>query len=213
MSESGDGRVVVSISALIAAMRGEGVADASIGRILAATLGIDEGAARALVEGPPVTDAADLHQQLSAAQERGDWAACVALIGRVVEEETDDRRRAQYFYTAAVIQRVELKDHEAALASLDQTLDCDPSVRRAFEVQCAILSHQQDWRRLERAHRKMIYRVRGDAAREFELLHALAEIYRDRLAHPSAATEALKMALNLRPGDEATLEALHALGA
>ncbi len=90
----------------------------------------------------------------------------------------------------------------------------DPSILRAFETQSAILTEQQDWKRLERAHRKMIVRIRGqgDAALEFDLFQALALIYRDRLGHSAAAIEAFKAALLLRPDDAAVLAGLRELG-
>jgi tetratricopeptide (TPR) repeat protein len=216
MSMPGDEKRVVSIATLVMAMRRESVADDAIFRVLAAALGVDDATARAYAEGRPPTPVADpgeLHALLVDAQERGDWPAVVALIGRITELESDPQRRARYFYTAAIVQRVELKDREAALESLEQTLDCDPSMLRAFETQCAILGEQADWKRLERAHRKMIYRVRGDAALEFTLFQALAVIYRDRLGHQSAAIEAFKTALALRPDDAGILAALQDLGA
>ena len=86
---------------------------------------------------------------------------------------------------------------------------------RAFETQRALLTESQDWKRLERAHRKMLMRIRGqgNTALDADLFHALALIYRDRLGHDAAAIEAFKMVLVLRPDDPAVLAALQALGA
>lgn len=216
MNETSDERRVVSIATLVLAMRRESLADAAIGRVLAAALGVDEATAGAHVDGRPsasVAEPGELHALLADAQERGDWPAAVGLIDRIAALEPDPKRRAQYLYTAAIIQRVELEDLEAALESLEQTLDCDSSMLRAFEAQCAILDERQDWKRLERMHRKMLFRVRGEAALECALFQALALIYRDRLGHQAAAIEAFKMALALRPDDPGILVALQGLGA
>lgn len=205
----------MSIPALVAALRHESVTDSTIYRVLAAALGVDEATARAYAEGQPtapITDIGALHELLADAKERSDWPAFVALIERISALESDAPRRARYFYTMATVQRGELKDLEAALESLDQALDCDPSMQKAFETQRLILTEQRDWKRLERAHRKMIHRVRGDAAQEFPLWEALALIYRDRLNLNASAIEAFKMALQLRPDAAGILDALRELG-
>lgn len=213
MHDSTDDRRVVSVSALVAAMRREQVPDAAIERILAAAL--DAAAPGHAEEAPPTTDRGTLHAQLAEAQARGDWSEVVALISRIAEDEPDPARRARYLYTRAIIERDELADLDAALTSFEETLDCDPSMQQAFDRQTAILSERQDWRSLERAHRKMIVRIRGqgDAALDFKLFRALGEIYRDRLGQDAAAIEAFKMALRLRPDDADVLAALRALGA
>lgn len=217
MHDPTDDARVVSIAALIAAMRHESVADPAIQRILAAALGLDEATARAHTEGrpsAPITDPAALHALLTEAQQRGDWPAVVTLLARIGELESDPMRRARYLDAMATVQRLELADLEAALDSLEQALDCDPSLSRAFATQTAILTGLQDWKRLERMHRRMLHRIhgQGDTALQFTLFQALAVIYRDRLAHDAAAIEAFKMALHLRPDDQATRNALQALG-
>lgn len=222
----------MSISKLVAALRGEHVTEGFIGRILVAALELDEATARAYAQGrvpettpepelapapepePAVDDYATLHAMLTAAHGRGDWPEFVNIIRRIIEIESDPKRVAKYLYTLALIQRDQLADPEAAIETLDQVLDTDPSMLAAFERQKSILTAQADWKRLERAHRKMIRRVhgQGDTALDYSLWQALAQIYRDRLGHESAAIEAFKMALILRPGDADTLAALQALG-
>ena len=136
------------------------------------------------------------------------------IVSRIVEIEDDPKRQAKYLYTLALVQRDQIKDVEAALETLERVLDSDPTMLAAFERQRSILTAKADWKSLERAHRKMIRRVlgQGDTALEFGLWQALGQIYRDRLDHGSAAIEAFKMALSLRPGDAETLAALHGLG-
>ncbi len=231
---SADNRVV-SISRLVAALRGEHVTEGFIGRILVATFEFDEATARAYAQGrvpepepelvepelvepepeaAPVDDYATLHAMLTTAHERGDWPAFVNIISRIVEIEDDPKRVAKYLYTLALVQRDQIKDVDAALDTLERVLDTDPTMVAAFERQKSILTAKADWKSLERAHRKMIRRVlgQGDTALEFGLWQGLGQIYRDRLDHGSAAIEAFKMALSLRPGDAETLAALQALG-
>lgn len=236
MSDASDDERVVSISRLVAALRGEHVTEGFIGRILVAVFEFDEATARAYAQGrvpepepelvaepelvepepeaEPVDEYAALHAMLTAAHERGDWPAFVNIVSRIVEIEDDPKRQAKYLYTLALVQRDQIKDVEAALETLERVLDSDPTMLAAFERQRSILTAKADWKSLERAHRKMIRRVlgQGDTALEFGLWQALGQIYRDRLDHGSAAIEAFKMALSLRPGDAETLAALHGLG-
>ena len=128
MSVPADDMRMVSVSALVSALRREYVPESTICRVLAAGLDVDDATARAYAEGrppAPVTDPEALHALLTRAQERSDWPEVVALIGRVLEHEADPSRRAQYYYAMATIQRVELGDAEAALTSLEEALDSD----------------------------------------------------------------------------------------
>lgn len=161
-----------------------------------------------------MSDPVRLHAALDDAQARGDWSGAVEILRRLVELECDPKRSARYHFMISAIQRVDLADPVAALESLDMCLDCDPTLHVAFTTQCEVLAQQQDWKTLERAHRKMIVRVRGqgDTALEFGLYSALAAIYRDRLDSSGPAIAAFEQALALRPDDADTLAALQALG-
>lgn len=173
------------------------------------------GAPPAPVTQPPaISDLGTLNTLLLDAQARRDWPGVVTFIQCIVELERDNKRLAAYYHAMALIQRDELADPGAALTSLENALDADPSMLRAFETQCTLLTKQRDWKSLERAHRKMIVRVRGqDAALEFNLYRRLAEIYRDHLDSAGAAIASFKAALALRPDDPDVLAALQALDA
>jgi golgin subfamily B member 1 len=184
----------ISVVSLVTAMRAQGVSEHSIRMILLA-IGIEEEA-----RNEPETRAPQaLHEILAGAQERKDWATVVAVTRQLAELEPDAGRRARYFYTAGIIQRNDLGDPEGAVETFDHALDCDPTMVRAFEAQGAILGARGDWKQLERAHRKMLVRVRhgDDRALERRLWEALAAIYRDRLSSPSSAEQAMAMARRL----------------
>jgi cytochrome c-type biogenesis protein CcmH/NrfG len=103
----------------------------------------------------------------------------------------------------------------AILEALEEALDADPTRTEAFDALTRILTEREDWKQLERAHRKMIARIHRDADPRTmgSRWYALGLIYRDRLGHEAAAIEALKMALKVQPDDADTIAALRALGA
>jgi tetratricopeptide (TPR) repeat protein len=210
-----DDRRVVSIPALVAALRREYVTDSTIRRVLASALGVDDATARDLAGGRtvPLSDAPALQELLADARDRRDWPAVVELIGRIAAGEQDLARRARYFYTMAAILRDELGEPLGAAERFEEALDCDPSLTEAFDGLSALLGAHGEWKRLERAHRKMIARIRdrGDAAQQARLLHALARLYRDHLGAPAAAIEALRLAVRLAPELEAAAADLRAL--
>jgi tetratricopeptide (TPR) repeat protein len=149
------------------------------------------------------TDRQLLHELLRLRQELADWPALIAVIGRIVALDADPSRRAKYLIAAAKVARDELEDRDRAVDLLDRALDEDPRALEAFQAIEAVLVKARDFRRLERAYRKMILRARplGDADLEFRLWHALGLIYRDRLGDAASSVEAFRMASRIRPED------------
>jgi len=144
-----------------------------------------------------------LHEILAQRQELRDFAGVAHTIERIVSLDPDRSRRAKYLITAARICRDELGDPERAMALFDRALDDDPEALEAFSALDALLTAARDFRRLERAYRKMIHRTRhrGDKALDLRLWHALGLIYRDRLGEADAAVEAFRMAARIEPGE------------
>src|SRR5262249_25801402 len=148
-----------------------------------------------LVEIDP-TDRTVLHEILAKQQAIKDFAGIAHTIARIVALDPDRRRRAKYRMVAAKIHREELADPESALASFDAALDDDARALEAFAGIDGILTEARDFKRLERAYRKMIHRAKRleNHDLDFQLWHALGLIYRDRLGDADAAVEAFRMA-------------------
>ena len=122
-----------------------------------------------------------------------------SLIGR----EENERRRARYTYTLALLYRDHLHEPRKAVAFLNETLDLDSTRLEAFEALDRILVKHKDWRGQAESYRAMISRVegRGKPEIEFSLLRNLARIYLTGLGQPREATKVLAEALERSPRD------------
>ena len=168
-----------------------------------------------LANDPTLKLQAELEPQIEAKQ----WTAAIETIDRFLADESDSVRRGVYVHAAATIYRDELASRDDALDRYDSALDhffttpevlagpLLPYALRAFHAIEQLLGEPSDWRALDRAHRRMIVRVRGQTAPEYvrlqvQLFDRLAEIYR---AHDSAesAISALEVADGLEPGNPA----------
>ena len=96
-----------------------------------------------------------------------------------------------------------LKDPDQALTYYNLALDLNPSELKPFTKINEILTARRDFKNLERNFRKMLHRVAGKNEKEleFNLLHNLGIIYRDRLAQPEAAIKAFVMSSERKPDD------------
>jgi tetratricopeptide (TPR) repeat protein len=144
-----------------------------------------------------------LNKLLGLYQETGQWTKLVEIIGTISDLETRPEIKSKFAYTIASIFNDRLKDSEQALTFYNQALDLNPSELKPFAKINEILTARKDFKNLERNFRKMLHRVAGKSERdlEFNLLHNLGIIYRDRLAQPDAAIKAFVMSSERRPDD------------
>ncbi|MGZ3423658.1 MAG: hypothetical protein ACXVEE_37700, partial [Polyangiales bacterium] len=149
------------------------------------------------------TDRRVLHELLENQRSLKDYAGIAHTIERIVALDPDRRRRAKYRIAAAKVHRDELGDAASAIRLFEAALDDDARALDAFAAIDAILTEARDFKRLERAYRKMIHRARRlqDPDLDFKLWHALGLIYRDRLGAADSAVEAFRMASSLKPDD------------
>jgi tetratricopeptide (TPR) repeat protein len=195
----------IDIAALVAAMKRELIADATIARVLAAAgLGAAEAAAwaegREAEPSPPPESQTALNDALMAAEKAEDWPRVAALIERLLGLEGDPARAAHYHYTLAVVREDKLGDRQGALEALDAALDGAPTHPRAFARIERMLTAAGDWKALERSYRKMLLRAVNaslPARRQFELWRALGAIYAERLEQADHAALAWERALAL----------------
>lgn len=131
------------------------------------------------------------------------WEDAVHTIDRIVEVESDGKRRSRYHYTAAVLLRDELTAHDEAIDRFNMVLDDDPSMLKAFQAIDTMVTKSKDWKTLERSYRKMLKRLppEGNDALKITLWNNLAEIYRTRLRDYKSAVAAFDVAAKLDPGN------------
>jgi hypothetical protein len=129
------------------------------------------------------------------------WEDVIRVLDRICELESDSLRRSRYNYTAAVLIRDELKNHDDAIDRFNLVLDDDPHYLKAFQAIDAMVTKTKDWKSLERAYRKMLKRLPQDGDDELKLTlwHNLGEIYRTRLKDFKSAAAAFEIAAKLDP--------------
>jgi tetratricopeptide (TPR) repeat protein len=152
-----------------------------------------------------------LHKLLMLYQGSKQWDSAIEIIEKVsalvddgdASAESKAGNKARYAYTVGVILRDEVKDPDRSVEYFNKSLDLDPGQLKAFEAINKIYTTKKDWKQLERAYRKMLFRIHGKGNVELEhnLWHTLGVIYRDRLKQPESAVEAFKGASNLKPDD------------
>ena len=142
-----------------------------------------------------------LHTLLDIYTKYKQWEDSVRIIDRIVEIETDPKRRSRYNYTAAVLLRDEIKAHDEAIDRFNMVLDDDSSFLKAFQAIDTMVTKSKDWKTLERSYRKMLKRLPQNEPSELKvtLWSNLAEIYRTRLKDFKAAAAAFEVAAKLDP--------------
>ncbi len=148
-----------------------------------------------------------LRKLLNVYTQEKQWPNAVEMLKRLIENETDDGRRAKYAYTIAVIHRDEMNDALASVEWFDQALDADVKQLKPFEAIDRILTEAKSWKELERAYRRMLRRVAENDDGEMEsikilLWQNLGEIYRSRLGHMKSAIQAFETAVGLKPDSQ-----------
>lgn len=144
-----------------------------------------------------------MHRLLEAYQRVDAWANMADVLARIADIDRVPAHRAKYFYTLGQVHRDKRHDNAAATQAFEKALDEDPSQLKAFEAVVRLHTIDKAWKSLERAYRRMLHRVSGQASPELELelWNGLGLVYRDRLRDSQSAVEAFKMASRARPED------------
>ncbi|HEY3354028.1 MAG TPA: tetratricopeptide repeat protein, partial [Polyangia bacterium] len=146
-----------------------------------------------------------LHKALDLYTETKQWKKAVEIMMRIAGLEKDPARRSKYYYTAAVVQRDEIKALDDALELYNKALDDNPDLLKAFEAVDRLCTQKKDWKTLERNYRKMIKRMPQEKSTpekeglKIMLWHNLGEIHRTRLHDYQSAAAAFEVAASMQP--------------
>lgn len=153
-----------------------------------------------------------LHKLIELFSELRQWKRAVEIVVQLADMESNERIKARYFYSAAVINRDEVKDLDASLeffnksldhqlANIDASAEVKPGDLKAFEAMDRICTQRKDWKTQERNYRKMIKRLSPDGQQGIKVMlwHALGEIYRSRLRDFPSAVAAFEVSSSLEP--------------
>ena len=144
-----------------------------------------------------------LHQLLPLYQATQNFAKMIDTIQEIASQDNDPGRKSRYMFTLGQLYRDYEKDQDKAVELFNEALDLNPDNFEPFVRIEKILTAEKSWKNLERAYRKMLFRVkdRGKNEVEYSLAHGLGLIYRDRLKDPVQAIEAFKLAMAKKPDE------------
>lgn len=137
-----------------------------IGDLLAGPLGQPSAAIEAYKEGLDLKPDSHLllHKCLEVYTQQKQWADAADVLDTLIQNERQERRRARYRLTAALIARDELDDPQRALPLLFAALDDDPSLDRAMESLEEMAVKLDEPRELVRVYQRKIKALGPEAA-------------------------------------------------
>ncbi len=165
----------------------------------------DVGEALKLYEEAMFEDGDDLiiiNKMMSLIDSQNDKISKIALIRRAIILENDNRKRAQLYYEAGLIQSK--FDESDAVKLFDLALDQDPTMLKAFRSLDEILSRNRDHILQGKAYFRMMQRAIENKLGDKVILalsRNLGEINRSYLLDYEEAIRAYNVALKIRPKD------------
>lgn len=153
----------------------------------------------------PTPKPGQLSTMLEVFMNTGRWQEATSTLEQLASLEQDPAKKAGYLFSAGVVMRDELARPELALAHFEAALDVDPRQLKAFAAIDKILTKRKNWTVLERAYRKMIFRLPEDDSQQLslrvQLWNNLGEIYRTRIGDFDKALIAFESAHRLDPSN------------
>ena len=150
-----------------------------------------------------------MHRCLDVHVQQKDWRKALEMLERLTEAEPLATVRAKLRYTRAIIHRDEIQESDAAIKLWNEAIDDDPAATKALEKLEEILERTENWKELQRFHRKAVKRmaaeVDGDTPEQRrERLRSwsrIAELSLEKLGEVEVGIAALEVASSLDRGD------------
>lgn len=187
----------------------------AIGDLRQEKLGDRSGAASAYVQALDLQpdDRRLLAKLMQVYSDERDWAKLVEVVQRLAEGVSDDRQKAKYLYTAAIVSARQLNEPGRAADFFEQAIEhdrtLDKALREATELRRQIGDHLGRKRLLE----KQLERAKEleDRTMIVSILDELAELYEVQLHDDELAIEAYETAMAFDAEDRRRIDALVAL--
>jgi len=147
-----------------------------------------------------------LHKLLAVYSDNKLWAEAADILDTLVQGEKNERRRARFKQTAALIYREELRQLPRALALFHGALDDDPSLTPCLEAVEALAVELDDPRELLKAYQRKINSLgpKGSdtpkaRAERLRLWTEISKLCIQRLGDLDTGTSAFEVTLDLDP--------------
>jgi tetratricopeptide (TPR) repeat protein len=139
-----------------------------------------------------------------------DWSRLLDVVTRLANLVEDDKQKAKYLHTAAMVAAREIGDPEQALGLLDGALDADPSHEGAMREALAIRRRLADWDGIKDILKARAQRLAAEGGKNKELLATLDELGEtyERLGSIEQAARVYESALDIEPDGVRWLERL-----
>jgi tetratricopeptide (TPR) repeat protein len=176
-----------------------------VGDIELQKIGDRQGAARsfalALEERPD--DRKILTRLMQLYSEDKDWAKLVETVLRLAEFVQDEKQRAKYLHTAAMVSARELGEVDEALEYYALAIELDPLLDKAIDEAIELKRTRGDHAGIEKLLNQQIERAKeqNDRPKLVRVLDQLGELYVKFLNEPSLAVDAYEAAQAFDPDD------------
>jgi tetratricopeptide (TPR) repeat protein/tRNA A-37 threonylcarbamoyl transferase component Bud32 len=130
-----------------------------------------------------------------------DWTRLVDVVMRLAGFVDEPKQRAKYLHTAAIVQARQMGQVDEALELLEQVIELDPTLTKAFSEAIELNRSRKDFTAVERLLRGKLERAvkAEDVPAQIEIYSALAELYERDLGWVDYALTALESAAQLEP--------------
>lgn len=208
-SETGAGDKIVAYLEELVAIESKGpqrFADkVQLGDVLRETREDPAGAMRWYLEAADegVSPKAALHKALDAALVAGENDQARTILERILEEEVDGVKQAQFHYALALHIMEHIKDSATARKHLWMSLELQADQEDAVKALENLLTAENDEEGLARLYQLLArnFRLTGQDEKLQASLRRLATIYEERLKNPVLAAQAYQQLLKTAPLD------------
>ncbi len=139
-----------------------------------------------------------------------DWAKLVEVVLRLADFVEDEKQRAKYMHTAAIVSARQLGELDQALVYYDRALEFDPSLGKVLEEAIDLRRTKGDHAGVEKLLNQQIDQAKeaNDRPKLTRVLDQLGELYLKYLNEPTLAIDAYEAAQAFDPDDGPRAELL-----